>query len=96
MQFLRVVHDKRKGKDKLICRTDDFVFRYDCSGKEKHSVGGVWEPLESQALEFLEKWQDVLHHPEYATNITNALNLWTRKNIARHEEWNTCASVGNT
>ena len=76
MQFLRVVHDKRKGHDTLICRTDDFIYKYDCSESREHIVDGVWNPRMSLEVGFLEKWKDVLHDPEYAIKIINALETW--------------------
>ena len=77
-QFLRVVHDKRKGLDKLLCRTDDFAFEYDCSENTKHTVCGEWMSGTSQKTEHLEKWKDVLHDPEYAAKIKNALEVWIK------------------
>ena len=76
-QFLRVVHYKGKNKDSLLCRTDDFLCEYDCREKKhEHFVNGLWDISVDEEIGFTEKWRDVLHDPEYAAKIKNALDHW--------------------
>ena len=71
----------------LLCRTDDFLCEYDChKNKQEHFVNGLWNPEVDQEIGFIEKWQDVLHDPEYATKIKDALDYWKR--IALPSMWN--------
>ena len=90
-QFLRVVLGKWEGEDILICRTDDFVFQYVCSESSAPAIDGVWDPHMSQEVELLEKESNVLHDPEYATVVENAVKTWVRVLVGmrdgEHEPW---------
>ena len=91
MQFLSVVLGKWEGEDTLICRTDDFVFQYVCSEREAHTIDGVWDPSMRQVAELLERGKDVLHDPEHATEIENAMKTWVKGLVdmrdGEHEPW---------
>ena len=78
LQFHRVVHFKQERRDKLLCKTDDFLFGYSFKENQNHLVEGLWEPSLGKLVEFVEKEKDVLHDREYATKIKNALNEFER------------------
>ena len=64
-EFLKVVHDKRKGREeRLLC-----IFKYFCNSEKNNIINGTWLPQSSQDAEFLSKWRDVCHDPEYANEI---------------------------
>ena len=77
-QFLHVFHDKRKRHNRLLCRTDDFIYKYDCSDSQRHFIYGVWDSRVSKNIEFLNENKDVLHDQEYAQDIKNAIERWRK------------------
>ena len=75
-QFLRVVHDKRNEQDRLLCKTDDFIFGFDCSENKRNTVNGLWDSRVIQYVEHLDKAKNILHDPKYTTKIRNAFERW--------------------
>ena len=71
-RFLQVCHVKHEGLDMFVCRTDDFIYKYYPSGKKPNMIGGIWTKFGSQGFQILEQQKDVLHDPEYASQIGNA------------------------
>ena len=80
-RFLRVVRGEHELHDRLLCKTDDFVFYYHCSENKKHGVNGLWDPRVSPDVEFLEKGTDLLHDPKYITQIRDALERWQKRTL---------------
>ena len=71
----------RKGNDKLICRTDEFTFQYDCKATKKYHIDGAWHHSVSQFVELIEKQRNLLHDPEYATEISKAIEWWRKMSL---------------
>ena len=60
-KFLKVVHDRRGGKDEMIVAMNDFIMTMDLINKTD-SVYGKWQSEENElcdAMRVLSKWEDV-------------------------------------
>ena len=75
-QFLHVVHNRQGGQNVLVCKTDDFIYKYDCCDKKAHTVFGLWDSRVSEDIEFLNKNKYMPLDPEISPKLEKAIKRW--------------------
>ena len=77
-KFHRVVHDRRRGKNTLICELDDFLFYFEITEDKDDIVDGRWSVESQRDLRLFEVWDDVLHQRECTNHKKNVISTWKR------------------
>ena len=72
-KFHRVVHDRRRGKNRLICELDDFIFLYTFT-ERKHIVD--WTVEAEDDARRLETWVNVALLPDDKDDIAKGNLGW--------------------